>query len=743
MMLTPWVKRVAIGIAVIFVALIAIGYIVEQIEKGSEQVEKSSQKLAQPSTTGLCPVANTSTSFCIVKDGKPYYFAIEGWELPTIEEVKNVIGSHEWGLYIWLKVRTNLDLQFDADNKAYVLIGELYKEVLYGDPWFPSIRRGSDVVLLPYDFSAWREDIEALLRAEKLRLYFDVDGYRDILPTSGCVGEICFILGHHGPGFYVNFTPPPTTLKVLDVEGRCVAEELCLYNVTFELRDGYIFIPFGYDHETGRKSKGDFPIHINVYVMKDNQLIPITEYFPSTVIPPLPPTAIDVWKEPEHEYLTTIIPPGTFTLVFKENGAIYPQLLFNNTPIAIGTPWGVAKFEPKLEVVEVVSVGGIAYWDKVVIDRVNVTLRNSGRIPVVIPSIHYYIPPNYMMLKGELDGTDLVFVAREMNTRWGSGLSFVVNPGETVTVSLVPLLAKDILSKLEPKLIPEDLVRDHVVVVESIYTNTSGSIVIPALKLELRVQSAEKARTVIGGTYLAFGVRLAVTNTWVLPVDSDWVKVYFDHKPLETFYYDVTYESVDVGETKLVNVSIEIPLSYGKGMLYEVLAKHQHLRVCLGASCVEVPLSAFTYRVGEEVVLGDLAIKVLNMSTADVVGVRYRYWGTEFYRAPQDHTFLVMYIEMRNRGIQSTYFSLSSDDVAVVTRTGAYELAYLRDLPYAENISSAIIIDSSNLWNKVDARLRPGESCVVALIFVVPKDVEIRYILFEKYPYVALFSVVE
>jgi len=286
-MLASKVKRTALSI-VIALTVLAIGYSLYTMES-ARRVEISS----------LCPITNTSTSFCIVKDGKPYYFAIEGWDLPLVEEVKSAITTGLYGywreaegLYVWLKVRTNLDLEFDADNNGYVMTGERYKEVLFGDPYL-LIRRGSDVVLLPYRFSNWREDVEALLKAEKLRLYFDVEGY-DVLPTSGCIGEICFTAGHHGPGFYVNFTPPPTVLRVLDIEGRCVDEDLCLYNVTFGLKDGYIFLPFLYDPKTGIKTEASFPMPINVYVMKGDQLVPTDEPFPSSVVPPLPPTAIDV-----------------------------------------------------------------------------------------------------------------------------------------------------------------------------------------------------------------------------------------------------------------------------------------------------------------------------------------------------------------------------------------------------------------------------------------------------------------
>jgi len=363
---------------------------------------------------------------------------------------------------VWLKVRTNLELEIDADNNAYVLVGEQYKLVFGADPWLPPIKRGKDVLLIPYQFSTLREDIEALLKAKTVRLYFDVNGYHDILPASGCIRGICFTPGRLGSGFYVNFTPPPTILRVLDVEGKYINEELYLYNMTFELREGYLFLYFYYDEATGKKSKADFPVGISIYVEKDGELLPTDEYFTDIVVPPLSPNAFDVWKEPEHEYVATVIPPGVFTLVFKAYGAIYPEPLFNNTPVAIGTPWGVARFESKLEVVEIVNVNGTAYSDRVVIEEIDVMVRNTGKIPVVIPQAYslHDLPSNYAMLKGKMDLTDLIYVTQDANGRWNSGAispAVIVNSGETITVSLTPITSKGF--GLELSL--EDLNRSH------------------------------------------------------------------------------------------------------------------------------------------------------------------------------------------------------------------------------------------------------------------------------------------
>ena len=732
----PRLAKIAPIITIAFFILIVIGFIGEQ----SERVTEIQQ----------IPVSNSSISFCIVKDGKPYYFAIEGWELPSREEVINILRMRgtirdSEGLHVWLKVRTNLNLSNGINSKAYVLVGEQYKLVFSADPWLPPIKIDTDVFLIPYRVCKSRKDMEVLLKAETIRLYFEVNGYHDILPTSGCIGGICFTHSHYGSGFYVNFTPPPTILRVLDVEGKCLNKELYLYNVTFELKEGYLFLYFYYDEATGRKSKANFPIDISIYVGKNGELLPIDEHFSDMIIPTLPPNAFDVWKDPEHEYVATVIPPGVFTLVFKAYGAIYPEPLFNNTPIAIGTPWGVAKFEPRLEVVEIVNVNGTAYSDKVIIEKIDVVVRNIGKIPVVIPQAYflYDLPPNYAMLKGKMDLMDLIYVTQDANGRWDSGVispAVIVDSGETITVSLTPITSKGF--GLELSL--EDLNRSHVIEIESIYTNTSCSITIPPLTVGLGTLNITKLHT--EWSYVKSNIKLLISNTWILPISTDWIKLYLDDEPLSTFHYFVSYEELALGKSMVVDVEIEFDVDE----LYEVLALHEYLRLCIGLSCLDLPLTEFTHKIGEEVALDNLVLKINNISVVDVIGVQqYSYWEKrmviDYYKAPEGYSILVAFIEVRNRGLRSIDIEyIDSDDSVVITKGGIFELAYLSELLHIKNVNPAIVVEAKRLWENVKLELKPNESSEIVLLFLVPRGTEIRYIVIHYYDgdlFIAVFAV--
>ncbi len=728
--------KIAVGFMIAFFIVIVIGFIGERMERETD--------------SSFYPVGNSSTSFCIIKDGKPYYFAVEGWEQPTREEIESILRtcgtiSDSEGLHVWLKVRTNLNLTIDTDVNAYVLVGDIYKCVFDADTRLPLIKRGNDVFLIPYRFWLSREDIEALLKAEKVRLYFDTYGY-DILPTEGCIEGVCFTSGYQGSGFYVNFTPPPLALKVLDVEGRRVNEELCLYNVTFELRKGYIFLYFFYDEATGRKSEAEFPEIINIYVEKNGTLLPTDEYFPSTVVPPLPSNAFDVWKEPEHEYIATVIPPGVFTLVFKAYGAIYPEPLFNNTPVAIGTPWGVAKIEPRLEVVEIASVNGTTYSDEVVIEEVNVVLRNTGKIPAVIPQVCflYDLPSNYVMLKGKMDSIDLVYVTRDANVRWDRGgvcyLALVVNSGETATVSLTPITSKGFGIELPL----ESLNHSHVIKIESIYTNASCNMTIPPLTVELSVLNVTKMHGRLDAANPS--IKLLISNTWILPIDTNWIKLYLDSEALDTSYYSVPYEEVIPGKSMVIDVRMDFDLD----RLYEVLALHEYLRLGIGLSHLNLHLSEFAHGMGEEVVLGNLALKINKISMVDVIGVRqYSYWEgktvVNCYKAPEGYSILVANIQVRNIGLKSIDIEyIGSDDGVAIVRRGIFELTYLEKLQRVENVKPATIVEANSLWENVELELKPNESSEIVLLFLVPRSAEVRYIVIHYHDselFIAVFTI--
>ncbi len=719
----------------VFSMLVLAGYLVrEESPRHVQHQHASTTSATVLEPERLCPVANTSTSFCIVRNGKPYYFAVLGWEVPTIEEVKKSLESSRVkgsGLYVWLKVRTNLELEIDADNDGYVLVGDCYKPVLYADRDL-LIRRGNDTYLIPYWISPWHRDIVSLINTDKVRFYFDVSSYSyyDVLPSSGCINQICFTRGHHGPGFYVNYTKPPVSLKVVNVSGKCVAKDLCLYNVTFELRGGYLILSFLYDERTGKKSYADFPIHINVYIERGGKLLLTKEYFPGEVVPPLPSTSIDVWIEPEHEYVATILPPGRFALTFRANGAIYPEPLFNNTPIVIGTPWGGAVIEPRVEVVRVSGVKATTMAGELLITSINATLRNVGVIPVVVPQacFSYDVPPGYALLRGRIDSVSVVYVTQEANGYWDTGgwlrLAIIVNPGETVAIALTPFTPE---SGFGFRLPLKALTRAHVIEVEAPCTGTRAEMVIPPLKVEMRVHNLTRLYTdELGETRL--GVYLNVTNTWIAPINTEWLKLYFDDESVSELRYSVPYEEIAPNKSRVVRVEM---IFYGseRKELYEVLVRHAYLRVCLGLTCLSIPLANATYKVGEEVALDGLALRILNVSVVKVIGVKWKE-HLDLYRAPKGYRILVAYVEVKNKGLESIFLDDTDfDDSVVVTGLGIFEITYLSDLVPCKNATPNIVVDAHYLWEECFKKLRPGEKSLVVLTFLIPENAEVRYVV--------------
>ncbi len=223
------------------------------------------------------------------------------------------------GLYVWLKVRTNL-IKSLKPGSGYVPVGELYRAVLFHVS-LPPVELGNGTFQIPHSFSPRNADIELLLKRGFVKLYF---GLTQLPPLLGkYVGDACFTHGRGKFGFYMNFTAPPTMLRVLKVEGLCISERLCLYNVTFEPRKGYLLLQFVFDERTGRKLYARFPMNIGVFVDASGELELVNDDAFSRlgrVTTPLPTNAVDVWLEPEHEYVATVISPEIFTLTFRFEG---------------------------------------------------------------------------------------------------------------------------------------------------------------------------------------------------------------------------------------------------------------------------------------------------------------------------------------------------------------------------------------------------------------------------------------
>ena len=719
-----WLKALIIA-ATVFVVLIAIGSIMQREEEAPATTTPSAT--SQPAgATPQCPVANTTHSFCFVKNGKAYYFAIEGWELPTINEIEPVIASYSSisydfpGLYIWLKVKTNLK---DVSVSGYAPFGEILKEVLGSS--FLDVKRSEDEILIPCKISTKDDSLRVLLNAKMLKLEFGTNSERYGLPTEGCFNGVCFEFNK----FYLNYAPPPTALRVLGIKGRCLNSENCLYNITFELRNGYVLLDFYFDEKTGSKDFARFPVNIYAYVNKNGVLEVVDEYDWRSleVIPPIPSTAVDVWKEPEHRYIVTIIPSGLYTLTFRTS-VIYPQPLLRGEKVFVGTRWGLTRLEPKLEVLKILNINTSTTYEGLTIDEVNVLLRNSGSIPIVIVR---YVTEGYAMLQGILDSTNLVYIAQP---------EVVINPGETVLVSLIPKVDGNVF--LDVKIRAEDLDRAHRLEIRSIYANASSELLIPPLSPSMAIEVIEDRDLDYEYGSFRLSVRLSVTNNWVVPVEPDWIRVYLDENPLQRFDYMVSHGVIKPDEAGHIDVDIQMKLSRGFTDLYKIL-QSKHFRICLGVACVEVPVK---YMLSETVDVGSLTIKIINVTVTKAIAIKNDLFNaTDYYEAPEGHQVLVVFVQVRNMGYETAYLSSigSFSDSAVVTERGLYECVDTSRLKYVNGIvyDNVVEISVKHLWSDLRVYLEPGESYTIALTFLVPENSNIQYLLLRVEFQTIVFSV--
>ena len=611
--MSRWLRALIIAVAVLIV-LIAIGSIMQHEEEVPATITPSATKpLSQ------CPVANTTYSFCFLKNGRAYYFAVEGWELPTIDEIKETLELHAndpdiklnpGGLYVWLKIRTNLELNFGASGGSLV-INEKLREIFPLTPLL-LIKRGENEILIPYFYSPFSE-------AKSVHLFFETERYLDVLPTSGCFNGICFAKMNDKNVFYLYYTLPPAIFKVFTIKGYCPEYEYedplykrkeCLYNITFELNNGYMLLFYSATYSYSQRGEiAEFKfvgggLNINFYVNRSGVLEPKGSLSFGIAYPhphphllsriarylALPPTAINITlKKPGYEYGVIIVPPGIFTLMFANYGAVYPEPLFRGEVVYIGTPWGMVKLEPRLELVKVLDVITTSYEDGLVIRGVSVLLRNNGSIPIIVPQANSPsdIPEGYLMLEGEMDSMKLILVALDADGFYRGheigGPGVVINPGETLPVLLTPVIAENKTFSIRLGL--EDLSKAHKLVVRSIYTNTSSELLIPPLNPIISVDAVGKLSLEQGSNKTGLFINLSILNNWIAPIRTDWVRVYLDGKLLSRSDYRVTQDEVRPGEKR--NVVLEISVSKEFTDLYK---KFEHITICLSLTCVDVPV---------------------------------------------------------------------------------------------------------------------------------------------------------
>ena len=455
-------------------------------ETFTKRITSNNSKITHTTPSAPCPVTNTSTSFCIIgEDGKPYYISIEGWYVSTIEEVKHALLSiaksdtSTWpldGLYLWLKLKTNMHID-PVYTHLEVKVGELYRYLYCFEPLHP-VKLYNDTYLLP------------------IRVTFSDDCVKETLRV---IGSKSIRISFGGDIFFRADIPSPSArFRVLSVEGFC-KNYTCTYNVSFELVNAYLVLYYYYDDETGTKSYADFPEReIGFYTLENGKInfmlycsgvtfgcASLYDDFVSEILPILPNSAFDVWKEAGYSYIGTVIPPGNFTLRIKGKCAPMPlPFIYGNTTY-IGTPWGGVKIESKVKI-KVDDVNATVEDGELIVYGVHVTIENHGKTPIVIPFWEEAYTREIPLFVGKIGSEKVVFGVREedINGNACTGDVFhdyfglIINPGERVEVNLVPAVFK---GTLDNKIILPLSNINGAVILELVYNPTGEAVKYPFL----------------------------------------------------------------------------------------------------------------------------------------------------------------------------------------------------------------------------------------------------------------------
>lgn len=351
--------KIVLGITVILVFIAVTGFIVEHLKRSS-----------QVHTSSLCPVSNSTTSFCIVKDGKPYYFAIEGWIEPNSTIMERYLTLFKYGLkyryyyyarglVLFLKVRTNLDWEHYI-SEVECGVGELYKRCFVGS--ISNAVKINDTYLVPYvleELEFWElfkivKDYH--MNASDVRLRFTMHNFLGLKPDEFIeIGRI-FLAGsrYHDDeiDIYVMYPRPEFSIVVKDIKYLGKYESYYhVLNASLELRNVGMAVYYTFD-EFGHKA-GIHEEFVPLYILsikwcpsRDMYVVEIlNEMHCMVAIPisdPLDPDILngggfkDVWKEPQHEYIGSYASSGDTIWLSMRIGHGY---IVNSTAIFI-TPWG-------------------------------------------------------------------------------------------------------------------------------------------------------------------------------------------------------------------------------------------------------------------------------------------------------------------------------------------------------------------------------------------------------------------
>jgi len=354
--------KIVLGITVIFVFIAVIGFVAEHLER-SPQINIGS----------LCPVSNSTASFCIVKDGEPYYFAIEGWIEPNSTIMERYLKLFEFGLYkgwggayygsgllLFLKVRTNLNWEWYV-SIVECRVGELYGWCFLGSISY-AIKVNDDTYLVPYvldrDFwESFKIVKDYYMNASDVRLYFKVYNFLGLKPDQAIeIGRIFLVCERYHDDvidIYVVYPRPEFSIIVKDIKylGKYESRYHIL-NVSLELRDVGMAVYYTFD-KFGRKA-GIHGELVPLYILSILQYPPRDMYAVETLnethyvvaIPvtddPLGLNMLngggfkDVWKEPQHEYIGSYASSGD--TIWLSIGLKFNYVV--NSTATFVTPWG-------------------------------------------------------------------------------------------------------------------------------------------------------------------------------------------------------------------------------------------------------------------------------------------------------------------------------------------------------------------------------------------------------------------
>ena len=311
----------------------------------------------------LCPVSNSTYSFCFIKDGKAHYFEISGWVTPNETMMENLLKKpHVYrfgGLIFFLAVKTNLDWR-SYSVAASCKVGELYKNCFYGHIDF-AIPVKDAMILIPFTLGEIWESYkivrEHYLNASNIRLKFYVYKFLEVTQLVK-IGKICLEPSDYDPyelDIYVEYPPPNFHIDIKNVTYLGFEEGWYQFNITLHLLGDVGMYAYYEFNEFGQKetlSEEMLPIYL---LTVEESLTGHELWFVETInethnLYAIPTTAgslfgisyrqggggfKDVWSEPQHEYLGSYLVSGNYFWIVID---VYSEYLTNNTLVFV-TPW--------------------------------------------------------------------------------------------------------------------------------------------------------------------------------------------------------------------------------------------------------------------------------------------------------------------------------------------------------------------------------------------------------------------